>query len=85
MFGDKDLFPLRIEIFPGFFGCHGNCFPIVMATKNQKTTVNFIENSIVKIKGLYILPVDKKHFLRKLVTWKIVCHYIPLPHPMPGY
>ena len=78
-------FYLELKYLSSFFYCYGNCFPIVMVTKNKKkqTGFNFIEDSIVKIKGLYILPFDKKHFLRKLVTWTTNYHYTPLPHPMP--
>ena len=53
--------------------------------KINKQGFNFTENSIVKIKGLYILPFDKKHLLRKMVNWTINCQYTLLPHPMPGY
>ena len=49
--------------------------------KINKQGFNFTENSIVKIKGLYILPFDKKHLLRKMVTWTINCQYTLLPHP----
>ena len=49
--------------------------------KIKKQGFNFTENSIVKIKGLYILAFDKKHLLRKILTWTINCQYTLLPHP----
>ena len=58
-------------------------FPFSWQPKIKKQGFIFTENSIVKIKGLYILPFDKKH-LRKMVPWTINCHYTLLP-PMLGY
>ena len=55
-------------------------FPFSWQPKLKKPGLNLIENSIVKIKGLYILPFNKKPFFRKLVTWTIVGHYTSLPH-----
>ena len=56
--------------------------PLSWQPKIKKTKFNFTEaNRIVKIKGLCILPLNKK----QLVNWTIVCHYTPLPQPMSGY
>ena len=77
MFVDKSLlFLVGIEIFQFFFLliAMATAFLLSWQLKIKKTGFNFIENSIVKIKGLYILPFDKKHFLRKLVHWTINSH-----------
>ena len=40
-------------------------FPLSWHPKIKKLGFNFIENSIVKITGLYILPFDKNTLVKK--------------------
>ena len=72
MFVDKSLFLLGIEIFKFFFFvAMTTAFRFPWRPKIKRPGFNFIEDTIVKIKRLYILPFERKHFLRKLVTWAI--------------
>ena len=60
-------------------------FPLSWQPKIKKLGFNFIENSIVKITGLYILLFDKNTLVKKTGDFENCFPLHPLPYPVPGY
>ena len=60
-------------------------FPLSWQPKIKKLGFNFIENSIVKITGLYILLFDKNTLVKKTSDFENCLPLHPLPYPLPGY
>ena len=58
-------------------------FPLSWQPKIKKLGFNFIENSIVKITGLYILPFNKNTLVKKTGDFENCLPYTPSPTHCP--